>query len=120
MYVYIQSELGLYTVGFYDPSGKWHADSDCDSRDEASERVAYLNGSRTVEKVKEVAVDMPDELSATQVADACLTFDHAFGLLPQEEKDRLLLDCRHWYHAIRRAILDPVPDPAIEERLPDG
>ena len=40
-YVYIQSEPGLFTVGFYDPSGRWQAESDHGSRGEAAERVAY-------------------------------------------------------------------------------
>lgn len=44
MYVYIQSEPHLWTVGFYDPAGKWHPDSDHNSRDEAARRVHYLNG----------------------------------------------------------------------------
>jgi len=44
MYVYLQSEPGLYTVGFYDPSGKWHPDSDHDNRESAAARVHYLNG----------------------------------------------------------------------------
>lgn len=44
MYVYIRSERGLWTVGFYDPSGKWHPDSDWDNRAEARARVHYLNG----------------------------------------------------------------------------
>lgn len=44
MYVYIQSEPGLYTVGFYDPTGKWHPESDWDTREAAAERVHYLNG----------------------------------------------------------------------------
>lgn len=45
MYVYVESEPGLWTVGFYDPSGKWHSDSDHDTREAAGRRVAYLNGS---------------------------------------------------------------------------
>lgn len=44
MYVYIESEHNLWTVGFYDPQGKWHPDSDHDSREEAAKRVHYLNG----------------------------------------------------------------------------
>ena len=50
MYVYIQSETpaetpphGLYTVGFYDPDGKWQPESDFNTREEAAARVAYLN-----------------------------------------------------------------------------
>lgn len=46
MYVYILSEPGLYTVGFYDPSGRWHPDSDHTERGKAAERVAYLNGQK--------------------------------------------------------------------------
>ena len=46
MYVYLLSEPGLYTVGFYDPSGKWHSDSDHNSKELAAERVHYLNGGK--------------------------------------------------------------------------
>ena len=45
-YVYIKSEPGLWTVGFYDPDGKWIPESDHDSTDSASKRVAWLNGNR--------------------------------------------------------------------------
>lgn len=45
MYVYIQSEPGLYTVGFYDPDGQWQPESDWNTRAEAASRVAWLNGS---------------------------------------------------------------------------
>lgn len=44
MYVYIESEPGLWTVGFYDPSGKWQPESDHNDIDSARERVNYLNG----------------------------------------------------------------------------
>lgn len=44
MYVYIQSEPGLWTVGFYDPAGLWHSESDHSSKEEAAARVALLNG----------------------------------------------------------------------------
>jgi len=44
MYVYIMSEPGLWTVGFYDPQGKFHPESDHSSTDEARARVHYLNG----------------------------------------------------------------------------
>jgi hypothetical protein len=43
-WVYVQSEPGLLTVGFYDPNGKWHSDSDHDSRESAAARVQTLNG----------------------------------------------------------------------------
>lgn len=53
-YIYLQSEKphyegsqyypGLWTVGFYDPDGKWNPESDHCSQKEAAERVHYLNG----------------------------------------------------------------------------
>jgi hypothetical protein len=44
MYCYLQSEPGLWTVGFYDPRGQWHAESDHPSWEAASARCHYLNG----------------------------------------------------------------------------
>ncbi len=46
MYVYIQSEKYLWTVGFYSPDGKWHSESDHATQSEAAERVHYLNGGK--------------------------------------------------------------------------
>lgn len=45
-YVYIRSEPGLYTVGFFEPSGKWNPESDHDERELAAQRVHYLNGGK--------------------------------------------------------------------------
>jgi hypothetical protein len=44
MYVYIKSELMLWTVGFYDSDGKWCPESDHGTQEEAAKRVAWLNG----------------------------------------------------------------------------
>ena len=44
MYVYIESEPGLWTVGFYDPTGEWVPESDQESTEAAAARVSYLNG----------------------------------------------------------------------------
>lgn len=46
MFVYIKSESNLWTVGHYAPDGKWVPESDHADKDEAAERVAWLNGSR--------------------------------------------------------------------------
>lgn len=43
-YVYMRTEAQLFTVGFYDPAGVWHSESDHDSKEEASKRVHWLNG----------------------------------------------------------------------------
>jgi hypothetical protein len=48
MWVYIQSEPGLFTVGFYDPKDGWHPDSDWESRTDAGNRVHFLNGGSGV------------------------------------------------------------------------
>ncbi len=44
MYVYIRSEPGVFTVGFYAPDGSWQAESDHRTPGEAAARVAWLNG----------------------------------------------------------------------------
>lgn len=44
MWVYIESEKNMWTVGFYDPSGKWHSENDYFDKEIAAERVHYLNG----------------------------------------------------------------------------
>ena len=44
MYVYVRSESALWTVGFYDPAGKWITESDHASKVAAAARVHYLNG----------------------------------------------------------------------------
>lgn len=51
-YVYVKSEPGLWTVGFYDPTGQWHSEQDCSSTEEAAERVAWLNGGAAPSKAK--------------------------------------------------------------------
>lgn len=44
IWVYIRTEPGLWTVGFYAPDGQFQPESDHGSTDEAAERVHYLNG----------------------------------------------------------------------------
>jgi len=48
-WVYIESEPGLWTVGFYDPNGDWHTDSDHQSQQSAAERCHYLNGGKATQ-----------------------------------------------------------------------
>ena len=43
-WVYRETEPGLLTVGFYDPAGEWHTDSDHTTKKSAATRTAYLNG----------------------------------------------------------------------------
>ena len=51
MYVYrdFYAEYGCWTVGFYDPSGRWYPESDWNSPGKAAELVRYLNGGRNEE-----------------------------------------------------------------------
>lgn len=51
-YVYIKSEPGLWTVGFYDPDDCFVPESDHSSTESAAARVHYLNGGEpTVERL---------------------------------------------------------------------
>jgi hypothetical protein len=73
-YVYIRSEPGLWTVGFYDPAGGWQSESDHGSTDAAALRVAFLNGGpqpQLVEALRELlshigpSDDVPDAARAS-------------------------------------------------------
>lgn len=46
MFVYNAFEPGCYTVGHYDPSGKWHPESDHPTSQDAAERCNFLNGGK--------------------------------------------------------------------------
>ena len=58
-YVYVQSEhpnqyndfRPLWTVGFYDPKGRWVPENDYGSATEASARAHYLNGGAVPQEV---------------------------------------------------------------------
>ena len=43
-FVYLRSEPGLWTVGFYTPTGEWIAESVHDSTPVAATGIAYLSG----------------------------------------------------------------------------
>lgn len=45
-WVYVRTEPGVWTVGFFDPKGEWHVDADFPSSEKAAERVHYLNGGK--------------------------------------------------------------------------
>lgn len=54
MYIYKRTEPGLFTVGFYDPSGQWVAESDHVEIRSAAARVHYLNGGVDAELIGEL------------------------------------------------------------------
>jgi hypothetical protein len=73
MYVYINSEPSLYTVGFYSPDGQWHPDSDHQDRKEAAQRVAWLNGSETPIPLPKTALNPYEQLMESLKAYNCIT-----------------------------------------------
>lgn len=44
MWIYVKTEPRLWTVGFYDPTGKWHPENNHSTPEEAAARVHWLNG----------------------------------------------------------------------------
>jgi hypothetical protein len=54
MYVYRDSDSEVFTVGFYDPNGKWLPESDHLLEDVAADRVAWLNGVPTEHRLQQL------------------------------------------------------------------
>lgn len=48
-WVYRQTEPQLWTVGYYDPEGKWWPESDHGAAAAAADRVNFLNGTQREE-----------------------------------------------------------------------
>jgi len=44
MWVYIKTERGIWTVGYWSPDRQWHPDGDYPTQEEAALRVHWLNG----------------------------------------------------------------------------
>jgi hypothetical protein len=44
MYVYIQTEANVWTVGFYKPNRDWVSETDWPTKEQAAQRVHWLNG----------------------------------------------------------------------------
>lgn len=45
LYRDLRRDAGCFTVGFYDPQGKWEPESDHATSEAAAARVHYLNGA---------------------------------------------------------------------------
>lgn len=65
-WVYLNSEPGLWTVGFYTPEGVWHPDSDYNSREEAAARVRWLNGGSVAEALPKLVESVAEGLHALE------------------------------------------------------
>jgi hypothetical protein len=59
-YVYVRSEPTLWTVGFYQPNGRWEPDSDHGSAKEAAARVRWLNGGAYADAEAQTLVAVRD------------------------------------------------------------
>lgn len=68
-YVYIRTEPGLWTAGFYGADGQFEPESDHGSPNEASQRVAWLNGGGGPEPGTEDDTDA-DEASSEHYVEA--------------------------------------------------
>jgi hypothetical protein len=64
MYVYLHSEPNLFTVGSYDPKGNWIPDCDFSTREEARQRVHYLNGGGDFEILEARIKTLEDAVKA--------------------------------------------------------
>lgn len=67
MWVYIETEKGLWTVGFYSPSGEFITDSDHDVKQQAAGRVAYLNGRANWDDLRSSHNDLTDTVEELQM-----------------------------------------------------
>ena len=73
-YVYLRSEPGIWTVGFYTPCGVWQPESDHGSREEAAARVARLNGADLLDALADIARQLekhPDFCRGNSVVHYC-------------------------------------------------
>ncbi len=61
VYVYIKSEPGLWTVGFYNPDGKFYPESDHSDKEEAAKRTAWINGQKLVSYDPEAIYNIQNE-----------------------------------------------------------
>jgi hypothetical protein len=65
MWVFIQSERGLWTVGHYDPAGEWQPESDHNKKEEAACRVMELNGNN--EMLKQMILILNEKMSDLEI-----------------------------------------------------
>jgi len=80
-YVYLRSEPGLWTVGFYRPDGTWEPESDQTSQDDAANRVAWLNGGPelSIPALADAIADRFDAALGSEWADREATVERAFA-----------------------------------------
>jgi len=76
-----------------------------------SDRAARILAALDVQPAPDAAVKPTD----AQVASACLSYRHDFGLLNAEERQKVMFQAREWLHAWQKELdltLRPAPDAA--------
>jgi len=103
-WVYIRSEPSLWTVGFYEPNGKWNPESDHSTPEKAAARVRHLSGARehevelklVLDAAKACADDLAAELrkresgdydTVNQFRDAVKKYEARFGAAGEKENE---------------------------------
>lgn len=66
MWVYRRTEQGVWTAGYYTPSGEWVPDSDHPTQSAAADRVHYLNGGRVDDGRRETKMIVSSDRESTQ------------------------------------------------------
>jgi len=62
MYTIINSEPGVYSVGFYSPNNEWHTYENFADKEKAEEKCNYLNGGKGLKPV--LLIRIPEDVSA--------------------------------------------------------
>ena len=67
MYTVINSEPGLYTVGFYSPNNNWHPYEDFTDKETAGAKCNFLNGGKIPKPV--LIIKIPSSVGVKNVQD---------------------------------------------------
>lgn len=95
MYVYQGPELGLWTVGFYAPSGEWKPESNHADKEDAARRVAWLNGN-CIEGLKQMKTPEEKYLHDPQYAwlvESLVSLIRQAQFTPSEVREAAMLAC---------------------------
>ena len=83
-YVYLKSEPGVWTVGFYLPDGTWEPESDYNDPGQAADRVRYLNGGTVKTPTTKHLANYEDAHSMAEMILYLWEFEHRNNPPPQD------------------------------------
>tara|TARA_R110001583_G_scaffold174017_3_gene328236 strand:+ start:5611 stop:5862 length:252 start_codon:yes stop_codon:yes gene_type:complete len=66
-------------------------------------------------KLDALPSQMPLEPTDKQIASACFSLRHDFGLLSPDEKERYHQQCKLWWRAIAKEVNEPSQHPLVIE-----